>query len=311
MKAQTAFVFPGQGSQKVGMGLELYQTYAEAKATFLEADETLGRSISQICFEGPISLLTQTENTQLAIFATSVAALRVAQQQEFTATVVAGHSLGEYSALVASGVLSFVDGLLLVGHRSRLMANAGQQAPGSMAAILDLEVDLLQQICQQVVSQKRTGNSTDAGVVQIANYNCPGQLIISGSAEAVKQVTGEAKSAGAKRAILLKVSGAFHSSLMQPAQEKFANLITEFQFEDPKIDLVANVTGDFVTAGDEVQHLLTEQITRPVLWEQSMRSIYNRGIHNFVEVGTGNTLAGLIGRTFNDTTCTNIASLLN
>ena len=293
------------------MGLELYQTYAEAKAIFLEANETLGRSISQVCFEGPASSLTRTENTQPAIFTTSIAALRVAQQQGLTATVVAGHSLGEYSALVASDVLSFVDGLLLVEHRSRLMANVGKQVLGSMAAILDLEVDRLQQICQQVVSQSCIENRTDAGVVQIANYNCPGQLIISGSTEAVKQVVDEAKSAGAKRAIPLKVSGAFHSSLMQPAQEKFASLITEFQFEDPKIDLVANVTGDFVTTGDEVQHLLMEQITRPVLWEQSMRSIYNRGVRNFVEVGTGNTLAGLIGRTFNDTICTNIASLLN
>jgi len=293
------------------MGLELYQTYAEAKAIFLEANETLGRSISQVCFEGPAGLLTRTENTQPAIFTASIAALRVAQQQGLTATVVAGHSLGEYSALVASDVLSFVDGLLLVEHRSRLMANVGKQALGSMAAILDLEVDRLQQICQQVVSQSCIENRTDAGVVQIANYNCPGQLIISGSTEAVKQVVDEAKSAGAKRAIPLKVSGAFHSSLMQPAQEKFASLITEFQFEDPKIDLVANVTGDFVTTGDEVQHLLMEQITRPVLWEQSMRSIYNRGVRNFVEVGTGNTLAGLIGRTFNDTICTDIASLLN
>ena len=293
------------------MGLELYQTYAEAKAIFLEANETLGRSISQVCFEGPAGLLTRTENTQPAIFTASIAALRVAQQQGLTATVVAGHSLGEYSALVASDVLSFVDGLLLVEHRSRLMANVGKQVLGSMAAILDLEVDRLQQICQQVVSQSCTENRTDAGVVQIANYNCPGQLIISGSTEVVKQVVDEAKSAGAKRAIPLKVSGAFHSSLMQPAQEKFASLITEFQFEDPKIDLVANVTGDFVTTGDEVQHLLMEQITRPVLWEQSMRSIYNRGVRNFVEVGTGNTLAGLIGRTFNDTICTDIASLLN
>ena len=293
------------------MGLELYQTYAEAKAIFLEANETLGRSISQVCFEGPAGLLTRTENTQPAIFTASIAALRVAQQQGLTATVVAGHSLGEYSALVASDVLSFVDGLLLVEHRSRLMANVGKQVLGSMAAILDLEVDRLQQICQQVVSQSCIENRTDAGVVQIANYNCPGQLIISGSTEVVKQVVDEAKSAGAKRAIPLKVSGAFHSSLMQPAQEKFASLITEFQFEDPKIDLVANVTGDFVTTGDEVQHLLMEQITRPVLWEQSMRSIYNRGVRNFVEVGTGNTLAGLIGRTFNDTICTNIASLLN
>jgi len=293
------------------MGLELYQTYAEAKAIFLEANETLGRSISRVCFEGPAGLLTRTENTQPAIFTASIAALRVAQQQGLTATVVAGHSLGEYSALVASDVLSFVDGLLLVEHRSRLMANVGKQVLGSMAAILDLEVDRLQQICQQVVSQSCIENRTDAGVVQIANYNCPGQLIISGSTEAVKQVVDEAKSAGAKRAIPLKVSGAFHSSLMQPAQEKFASLITEFQFEDPKIDLVANVTGDFVTTGDEVQHLLMEQITRPVLWEQSMRSIYNRGVRNFVEVGTGNTLAGLIGRTFNDTICTDIASLLN
>ena len=293
------------------MGLELYQTYAEAKAIFLEANETLGRSISQVCFEGPASSLTRTENTQPAVFTASIAALRVAQQQGLTATVVAGHSLGEYSALVASDVLSFVDGLLLVEHRSRLMANVGKQVLGSMAAILDLEVDRLQQICQQVVSQSCIENRTDAGVVQIANYNCPGQLIISGSTEAVKQVVDEAKSAGAKRAIPLKVSGAFHSSLMQPAQEKFASLITEFQFEDPKIDLVSNVTGDFVSTGDEVQYLLMEQITRPVLWEQSMRSIYNRGVRNFVEVGTGNTLAGLIGRTFNDTICTNIASLLN
>lgn len=301
---KTAFIFPGQGSQKVGMGLTLYQTEPLVKKIFDTADEILGRPISKICFEGPSHVLTETGNAQLAIFVTNVASLRLSQQRGLAPVAVAGHSLGEYSALVAAEVISFSDGVRLVEQRSRLMAMAAKKNPGMMAAILGLDTSQLQRICQTIAT-------TEGKVAQIANYNCPGQLIVSGSVLAIQRLIDKAKSVGAKRALPLKVSGAFHSDLMEPARAEFSRLIDDFHFNDPQVDLVANVTGNWVTTGEQIRRLLVDQITRPVLWEKCLKTIYLRGIRNFVEVGNGNVLAGLLNRTIDDATCTNVSTLLH
>lgn len=292
-----AFIFPGQGSQKVGMGLELAQAYAVARDTFEEADSSLGRRLSRLCFEGPDDLLKQTENTQLAILTCSVAALRVIQQLGISSSIVAGHSLGEHSALVAAGVLSFPDALKLIEHRARFMAEASRQQNCMMAAVLGLEENHLESLCEEVQS---------VGVVEIANYNCPGQLVISGETAAVERLIATAKANGAKRCRPLAVSGAFHSSLMKSARAQLKSVIGEFSFNNPQIRFVANVTGNCVQNPDEIRSLLIAQVTSPVRWEQSIRTIGAAGISNFVEVGPGNVLSGMVRRILSQPVCLNI-----
>ena len=257
---QITFIFPGQGSQKVGMGAELAQTYPAAHEIFDEADTTLGRALSELCFEGPETELKQTENTQLAILTCSIATLRVLTHKlEVVPKVVAGHSLGEYSALVASGALSFADALILVQARAKYMAEAGEKQNGTMAAILGMEKQHLQNYCETV-----------DGIVQIANYNCPGQLVISGEVDAVNQVVALAsEEIGARRCRLLPVSGAFHSPLMESAQQKFQSVLDSVQLNPPQIDIVMNVTGELATGVDNIKHLLLQQITAPVQWEKN------------------------------------------
>jgi [acyl-carrier-protein] S-malonyltransferase len=284
---QIAFIFPGQGSQKVGMGVELARTYPIAKAVFDEADNFLERPLSQLCFEGPEAELKQTENTQLAILTCSVATLRILTQLRVVPKVVAGHSLGEYSALVASGALEFADALRLVSARAQFMAEAGETQNGTMAAILGMEAEQLQQLCEK----------TD-GVVKIANYNCPGQLIISGEVDVVNQVIALASDEiGARRCRPLPVSGAFHSPLMEPAQKKFQVVLDSVTFHSPQIDIAMNVTGEFATDTDNIKLLLFQQITEPVQWEKTLHTIEKTGITHFVEVGPGNVLSGLVKRT--------------
>lgn len=292
-----AFLFPGQGSQKVGMGLELSQEYATARRAFDEADTILGRKLSQLCFEGPAEALKQTENTQLAVLACSVAALRVLHEQGIAPHAVAGHSLGEYSALVAADVLSFADALKLVEYRAQVMADASQQQACTMAAILGLDEGTLQDLCEAASSD---------GVVQIGNYNCPGQLIVSGNTAAVEAVMDSAKAAGAKRCVQLEVSGAFHSALMGPAQEQLQAVIDDFQFNDPRVQVVANVTGDVVKTTDEIRRLLIAQVTSAVQWEKSIRTIGAAGISHFVEVGPGTVLSGMVRRTLREAICLNV-----
>ena len=242
---QIAFIFPGQGSQKVGMGVDLAQTYPIAKAVFDEADTSLGRALSQLCFEGPETELKQTENTQLAILTCSVATLKVLTQLGIAPQVVAGHSLGEYSALVASSVLDFSDALQLVSARAQFMAEANEKQNGTMAAILGMEASQLQHLCDKV-----------DGVVKIANYNCPGQLVISGEVDAVNQVISLASAEiGARRCRLLPVSGAFHSPLMESAQQKFQSVLDPVMLHPPEIDIVMNVTGEHTTDTDDIKHL--------------------------------------------------------
>ena len=293
---QLAFIFPGQGSQQVGMGAELARTYPTAAEVFQEADAALGRALSQLCFEGPESDLKQTENTQLAILTCSVATVRVLKEFGIVPTAVAGHSLGEYSALVAAEVLDFSDALRLVNARASLMAAAGETQQGTMAAILGMEVEYLQQFCD-----------TTEGIVNIANYNCPGQLVISGEVDAVNHVVELAKSEiGARRCRLLPVSGAFHSPLMAPAQQKFGSVLNSVTMQPPKVDIVMNVTGEFSADVEDIEALLFQQITQPVQWEKTLRTIEKTGITHFVEVGPGKVLSGLVKRTLPESRVMNV-----
>ena len=299
LKDAFAFIFPGQGAQKVGMGLELSQAYATARAVFDEADAILNRKLSQLCFEGPAEALKQTENTQLAILTCSVAALQVLNERGIRPKAVAGHSLGEYSALVAADVLTFSDALKLVEYRAKAMAEASQRQNCTMAAILGLEEGTLQNLCE-------AASSANSGGVQIANYNCPGQLIVSGDTAAVKQVMESAKAAGARRCLQLEVSGAFHSALMAPAKARLQTVINDFQFNDPSIQVVANVTGKSVPTTTEIRGLLIAQVTSAVQWERSIRTIRATGISHFVEVGPGTVLSGMVRRTLPDAICLNV-----
>ena len=296
---QLAFIFPGQGSQQVGMGAELAQNYPVADATFEEADVALGRGLRKLCFEGPEADLKQTENTQLAILTCSVAALRVLKEYSIIPNAVAGHSLGEYSALVAAGALDFSDALRLVHARASFMAEAGKEQQGTMAAILGMETEQLQNLCE-----------TADGIVNIANYNCPGQLVISGEVDAVNHVVALAKAEiGERRCRPLPVSGAFHSLLMAPAQQKFKSVLDSVPLHSPQIDIVMNVTGESVTDADDIRQLLSQQITQPVQWEKTLHTIKNTGITHFVEVGPGKVLSGLVKRTLSESSAMNVEDL--
>ena len=294
-----AFIFPGQGSQQVGMGAELAQNYPIADATFEEADAALGRGLKQLCFEGPEADLKETENTQLAILTCSVAALRVLQAHNITPNAVAGHSLGEYSALVAAEVLDFSDALRLVHARASFMAEAGKTQQGTMAAILGMEIEQLQTLCEAA-----------DGIVNIANYNCPGQLVISGEVDAVDYVVSLAKAEiGERRCRPLPVSGAFHSPLMAPAQQKFKSVLNSVPLHPPQTDIVMNVTGKSATDADNIRELLSQQITQPVQWENTLHTIKNTGITHFVEVGPGKVLSGLVKRTLSESNAMNVEDL--
>jgi [acyl-carrier-protein] S-malonyltransferase len=296
---QLAFIFPGQGSQQVGMGAALARAYPIANTVFQEADAALGRALSQLCFEGPEDALKQTENTQLAILTCSVATLRILKELGIAPNAVAGHSLGEYSALVTAGVLEFADALRLVHARASLMAEAGETQQGTMAAILGMDTEQLQQLC----------DGTE-GTVNIANYNCPGQLVISGEVDAVNHVVELAKAEiGVRRCRLLPVSGAFHSPLMAPAQQQFGSALDSVTLSPPQVDIVMNVTGEFVRDADDIRHLLFQQITQPVQWEETLRTIEKTGITHFVEVGPGKVLSGLVKRTLPGSSAVNVEDI--
>ena len=277
-----AYIFPGQGSQFVEMGKSLYESNKEAQELFERANEQLGFRITDIMFEGDAEALKQTEVTQPAIFIHSVITAQVLKDA-FDAKAVAGHSLGEFSALVAAGVLSFEDGLSLVSKRAMAMQRACGIERGTMAAVLGLEDKIVEEVCA----------SAD-GVVVAANYNCPGQLVISGAFEAVERACETLKEAGARRALLLPVGGAFHSPLMEPAQEELASAIESTPFNAPKVPIYQNVTATAVTELETLKENLVAQLTAPVKWTQSVQKMWSDGFDQYVECGPGNVLQGLV-----------------
>ncbi len=279
----TAFLFPGQGAQYVGMGKDFYDSFLVAKETFQEADELLGMNLSKIIFEGPEELLTQTKNSQVAIFVVSIAILRVIQQQlpNLKPAVCAGLSLGEYTALCASGRLGFADTLLLVKERARLMNEACERTHGTMAAVLGLDAAGIEKGVQGMEG------------VWVANYNAPGQTVISGTKEGIEKAAVVLKERGAKRVIPLTVHGAFHSGLMKLAQDGLAPFVERAPIQDGPVELVMNVPGDFVKTREEIRRYLICQVTQSVRWEQGIEAMKGAGVEFFLEIGCGKTLTGL------------------
>ncbi len=285
----TALVFPGQGSQTPGMGKSVAEEFGSARRVYEEADEILGYGLSALCFEGSEEELRQTVHAQPALFVTSIAVWHaLCELVELKPVCVAGHSVGEYAALVSAGVLDWRDGLKLVQARAQAMQEAAERTPGAMAAVLGLDAGAVEAACREASS---------AGVVVVANLNCPGQVVISGESEAVAKAGELCKAKGAKRVIPLRVSGAFHSPLMQDAAERFREALQAVTFHPPKIPVVANRTADVLPEDTDFVALMTEQLLNPVRWEESVRRMWEMGARLFVELGAGDVLSGLVRRT--------------
>ena len=280
-----AFVFPGQGAQFTGMGKDLYESNAKAKELFDKANEILGFDITKIMFEGSAEELKQTKVTQPAVFLHSVISA-ICLGDEFDAEMTAGHSLGEFSALVAAGALSFEDGLKLVSKRAQAMQKACEAAPSTMAAIIGLSDDVIEKVCAEV--------SSEGNIVVPANYNCPGQLVISGNIDAVNAACEKLKEAGAKRALVLPVGGAFHSPLMQPAKDELQAAIEATEFSNPRIPVYQNVDAKAHTDAAEIKQNLIAQLTAPVKWTYEVKQMMADGATDFVECGPGKALQGMI-----------------
>jgi len=285
--SKVAYVFPGQGSQSTGMGLDLYDSYPSAKAVFDEADASLGFPLSRICFEGPDEELTKTHNVQPAILAVSIACLKAIGEAAIvnfpSPTFVAGHSLGEYTALVAAGALGLADAVLLVRERGRLMYKAGLKNPGSMLAVIGLDEETVKDI------------SLHSGT-EISNINCPGQIVISGATQALAEADKLARARGARVLIPLKVSGAFHSALMEPVIAEFSKIVSNVRFQPPSIPVISNVTARPLTDADSIKEELVKQLRNCIQWQGSVEYMVHSGGTIFYEIGPGRVLSGLIRR---------------
>ena len=292
--AKFACIFPGQGSQYVGMGRELYDADPDARRCFDDADRVLGFGLSEICFEGPEERLRETRYTQPAILTHSVAVYGFFERAGRKPDFVAGHSVGEYAALVAAGVLAFSDALVLVRERAEAMYSAGLDRPGAMAAIIGLPPANLDRLLEE---------AGKTGVIAAANYNSPIQVVISGEVEPIEAAIGKAREFGAKRAIRLNVSGAFHSPLMEPAGKRLAAKLQTTDFSKARMPVVPNVTATPVSEPGEIADLLGRQLTSPVLWHQSMQFMGDQGIESYAEVGPGTVLCGLMRRIAPDAEC--------
>jgi [acyl-carrier-protein] S-malonyltransferase len=282
---KVAYVFPGQESFSVGMGMDMSVHFNAARSVYEEADNALGFPLSRLCFEGPEAELLQTMNIQPAILTTSIACLKAAQEASNfglpTPTYVAGHGLGEYTSLVVSGILNLTDAIKLVRERGRLMHEAGQRKPGGMLTILGLDLQTIENICLSV------GTS-------ISNINAPGQIVISGSRENLTQAKRLAQIKGARRMVPLKVSGAFHSNLMEPAMESLMNAISSFTFNKPLVPIIANVTAQPITGTETMQEELVSQLVHCIKWQQSIETMISKGVTTFFEIGPGDMLTGFI-----------------
>jgi [acyl-carrier-protein] S-malonyltransferase len=294
-----AFLFPGQGSQKVGMGKALAEAFPICRQTFEEADAALGEPLSRLIFEGPEDQLTLTEHTQPAILAVSVAAHRLLASQGIAPSYVAGHSLGEYSANVAAGVLSFADAVRTVRNRGRYMQEAVPVGTGAMAAILGLEAAQVEQACAEVANGE---------VVSAANMNGGGQVVISGATDAVARAGARAKALGAKRALPLPVSAPFHCALMKPAEERLAPELRRLQAHDPQVPIVANVDAMPKRTASDAIEALVRQVSAPVRWEDVVRRLASEGVTTYVEVGPGTALSGMVKRIVKDATILNVGA---
>lgn len=298
-QGRTAFLFPGQGSQFIGMGKAVFEAYPEARDAFEEADEALHFALSTLCFDGDEQELRRTENTQPAILTVSVALFRVLCAAGADAEWMAGHSLGQYSALVAAGSLSLPDAVQLVRQRGRYMQEAVPEGQGAMAAILGLDAQGVVAVCDQVMAE-------GAETVQPANFNSPGQVVVAGHHDAVARAVEVARDRGARRAKLLSVSAPFHCSLMRPAAERLRADLARVEFSDPRVPVICNVDAVALTQATEIPSALSRQVTSPVRWADGLRTIDAAGAERYVEVGPGKVLAGLTKRTLGPVTVSSV-----